>query len=241
MNDKSEESFHQHNRLREFNIEKYSIRHVALKLCYLGWNYGGFVTQNDVKKTVEDALFSALLKTKLIVDRESSHYTRCGRTDKGVSSVGQVIALHLRSKCLSGVGIVRTPIISEEVSSNTLQSESLSPLSPVSISSNSRNEQEIDYVRTLNSVLPSDIRVLSYAPVPLCFDARFSTVSRTYKYFFIRKELDIERMQQASQRFIGEHDFRNFCKIDVSNVENFVRRIHSFDIGPVAQSQRFRV
>ena len=25
--------------------------------------------------------------------------------------------------------------------------------------------------------------------------------------------LDIERMREASQHFLGEHDFRNFCKV----------------------------
>jgi len=35
-------------------------------------------------------LFAALQKTRLIVDRDSSHYSRCGRTDKGVSALGQV-------------------------------------------------------------------------------------------------------------------------------------------------------
>jgi len=62
---------------------------------------------------------------------------------------------------------------------------------------------------------------------------RFWCKGRTYKYFFIREQLDIDAMKQAAQLLVGEHDFRNFCKMDVEHVANFVRRIYSFDIEPV--------
>ena len=38
----------------------------------------------------QSCLFECLQKTKLITDSRSCHYTRCGRTDKGVSAFGQV-------------------------------------------------------------------------------------------------------------------------------------------------------
>ena len=41
-----------------------------------------------------------ILSSYLLIDC-CSHYTRCGRTDKGVSAFGQVIALHLRSNLTS--------------------------------------------------------------------------------------------------------------------------------------------
>jgi hypothetical protein len=37
-------------------------------------------------------------------------------------------------------------------------------------------------------------------------------------------------MKQGLQNMIGTHDFRNFCKMDVEKVYNFVRTIHSADI-----------
>lgn len=59
---------------------------------------------------MESHLFSALTKLRLIESREvgkssplaltswqTSGYSRCGRTDKGVSALGQVVALRLRS------------------------------------------------------------------------------------------------------------------------------------------------
>jgi tRNA pseudouridine38/39 synthase len=38
-------------------------------------------------------------------------------------------------------------------------------------------------------------------------------------------------MRSAAQKFVGEHDFRNFCKMDVNGgITNFRRRILSFQI-----------
>lgn len=69
---------------------RYQKRHIALKLLYLGWNYDGFVVQDNTTNTIEDHLFKALIKGTLIENRASSNYHRCGRTDQGVSSFCQV-------------------------------------------------------------------------------------------------------------------------------------------------------
>lgn len=40
---------------------------------------------------VQSEIFKAIEKTRLLIgDKKDSHYSRCGRTDKGVSAVGQV-------------------------------------------------------------------------------------------------------------------------------------------------------
>jgi tRNA pseudouridine38/39 synthase len=95
--------------------------------------------------------------------------------------------------------------------------------------------EELDYVQMLNGVLPSSIRVSAWAPVPEDFNARFSCRGRHYRYFFtdLREELDIEAMRKAAGYFIGEHDFRNFCKLDVAmQITNFKRTMLSADIVP---------
>lgn len=75
---------------RAFDFAAHPRRHVALRLAYLGWQYQGFAVQENTDNTVEARVFEALLKTKLIQDRQSSNYHRCGRTDKGVSAFSQV-------------------------------------------------------------------------------------------------------------------------------------------------------
>jgi len=64
-------------------MSKYRQRHVALHVAYIGTNYAGFAVQEACIDTIEQHLFAALEKTKLIADRRSFHYSRCGRTDKG--------------------------------------------------------------------------------------------------------------------------------------------------------------
>lgn len=78
---------------RPFDFSAHPRRHVALRLAYLGWAYQGFAVQENTDNTVEARLFEALLKTRLIQDRQSSNYHRCGRTDKGVSAFSQVSSI----------------------------------------------------------------------------------------------------------------------------------------------------
>ena len=54
----------------------------------------------DPFPTVESLLFAALTKACLVDSRSGSGYTRCGRTDRGVSSGGQVVSLRIRSRAL---------------------------------------------------------------------------------------------------------------------------------------------
>ncbi|CAN0387810.1 unnamed protein product, partial [Discosporangium mesarthrocarpum] len=45
------------------------------------------------------------------------------------------------------------------------------------------------------------------------------------RYFFLARDLDIGAMKEACALLVGVHDFRNLCKIDASNVSNFVREV----------------
>lgn len=97
--------------------------------------------------------------------------------------------------------------------------------------------KEIRYTHILNRVLPPDIRVLAWAPVEPSFSARFSCLERTYRYFFPHADLDIVTMNNAAQKYVGTHDFRNLCKMDVANgVINFQRTILSAQVQLVGQT-----
>ncbi|XP_075765725.1 tRNA pseudouridine(38/39) synthase isoform X3 [Pelodiscus sinensis] len=74
---------------RPFDFSAYDRKHVALKIAYLGWGYQGFASQENTNNTIEEKLFEALSKTRLVDNRQTSNYHRCGRTDKGVSAFGQ--------------------------------------------------------------------------------------------------------------------------------------------------------
>lgn len=73
---------------------------LAFKFSYLGKNYKGLAIQKNTTDTIEHQIFLALQRTCLIPTEEYSInktcYTRCGRTDKGVSALGNVCALYVR-------------------------------------------------------------------------------------------------------------------------------------------------
>ncbi|KAM9426718.1 tRNA pseudouridine(38/39) synthase isoform 2-T2 [Pholidichthys leucotaenia] len=201
---------------RPFDFTAHPRRHVALRLAYLGWAYQGFAVQENTDNTVEARLFEALQKTRLIQDRQSSNYHRCGRTDKGVSAFSQVITIDLRStQFCRGLGAILPENVSVAVKTKAAV-------------------LELPYVKMLNRVLPQDIRVLDWAPVAEGFSARFDCQSRTYRYYFPRGILDVELMAEAAKRYEGTHDFRNLCKMDVGNgVLQFERTILSATVKPV--------
>ncbi|CEP07543.1 hypothetical protein [Parasitella parasitica] len=88
-----------HGKHRPFDMAQYSQQRIALKVAYIGWNYSGFASQGDEinTPTVEGQIFKALEACRLIAHSSQCQFTRCGRTDKGVSGLGQVIALNVRN------------------------------------------------------------------------------------------------------------------------------------------------
>jgi len=202
----------------KFDFDRFKRRHVLLRVSYFGWDYMGFATQEDAGKSIESELFAALLQTKLVRSREESNYHRCGRTDRGVSATGQVISLDLRTALMDGDGV--------------FAQEGFKGEGP-------GKEEEIDYCTVLNRNLPPEIRVTGWAPAPrLDYSARFDCNSRTYHYYFPRASASLTSMQSAGQRMIGEHDFRNFCKMDVNNgVVKFMRRVDSISVDCVLQEE----
>lgn len=207
---------------REFDPAKYSTRLIALKLAYLGKYYNGFEHHNNnpaPRPTIEEELWKALYKCKLIyptdtkaleagqVSWEGCEYSKCGRTDKGVSAFGQVIGIRVRS---NRPVRKRKDSISLEVDSpadnnqGMLHMENGLELGSLPLSSNdgfggfenfSVEEEDLDsfdpigdeihYPTVLNNILPPDIRILAWCPAPpVGFSARFSCKERQYKYFF---------------------------------------------------------
>lgn len=87
---------------------------------------------------------------------------------------------------------------------------------------------DIDSAR-VNRALPEDIRIRDLGPAPEGFDARFSAIWRRYAYRVSdspdgpdplerkavlewNRPLDLDRMNEAAQALIGEHDFAAYCK-----------------------------
>ncbi|PVG04144.1 tRNA pseudouridine synthase [Serendipita vermifera] len=208
---------------KQFNFYLYPRRKIALKFCYHGWEYNGLAFQSEPTPlpTVEGMLFDALAKARLIdpdAGFEGCDWSRCGRTDSGVSSAGQVVAVRVRS---------------------TLRPLATVEEADTAVSSGTLPEPEVQYLRVLNRILPDSIRILAWASVRENFSARFDCRYRHYKYFFNSlpppsPPLDIGLMQEAASRLVGTHDFRHFCKLDGSKqIERYDRRVDSVAISRV--------
>ncbi|KAF9200962.1 tRNA pseudouridine synthase 3 [Haplosporangium sp. Z 27] len=231
---------------RPFDFSKYAKRHVAFKIAYFGWPYGGFASQGLANvKTIESELFNALLAARIIDDPQNCNYSRCGRTDRGVSGLGQVVALTVRSALpKSSPHVIRTegdgfdPKDQEEMEGLT-QEEQEAKAGVYTKNGIKRNKDgsvfgELAYLNIINRLLPPDIRIVAWAPVTEDFNARFHCSWREYKYFFPKGTIDIDRMRAGAVKFLGTHDFRNFCKYDTSKtIENYERTIHAISIDPV--------
>lgn len=236
---------------KDFDFSSYPKRKIALKFCYSGWEYNGLAYQSlpTPLPTVEDVLFNALVKAKLIDPEagfEGCGWEKCGRTDRGVSAAGQVVSFWVRS-ALSGqevesIHLPSSAIVNANSSpegrpasiDDELGSFDTSPSSSPVSKPLTRYTPEHNYVAILNRILPSTIRILAWSPVLPSFSARFSCQYRHYKYFFSSQGLNIDLMRAAASRLVGLHDFRNICKLDPGKqITIFKRRIISVDINPV--------
>jgi tRNA pseudouridine38-40 synthase len=82
------------------------------------------------------------------------------------------------------------------------------------------------WVRGTNALLPDTVAVLWAREVEAAFHARYSALSRTYRYVLLNRPvrpalaagrvgwfhlpLDVKRMREAAAQLVGEHDFSAF-------------------------------
>ena len=161
---------------------------VRLDLSYDGRDFSGWARQHS-RRTVQGELETALRT----VTRSAETYdlTVAGRTDAGVHASGQVAHVDLPR-----------PVWEEH--RGTL-------------------------LRRLAGLLPQDVRVWRVAEAPPHFHARFSAIWRRYRYrvsdhpagvdpllrghvLWYHRPLDLEAMNEAAGRLLGEHDFAAYCR-----------------------------
>ena len=89
----------------------------------------------------------------------------------------------------------------------------------------------------INRFLPADISVASIKKVMPDANARYSALSRTYKYFvsrvkdpfsqssswFIQGDLDVDLMNRASEILMKHSDFTSFCRLHSDNKNNICK------------------
>ena len=116
--------------------------------------------------------------------------------------------------------------------------------------------------RGLNSLLPTDIRIIHCETATKEYQPNRASISKEYHYYFtaspidnvavadiaahipvkINAETDLIKLRQACQLFVGRHDFYSFSSRDKSAAENnattvrevFYCDIHPADFSPLA-------
>ncbi len=111
----------------------------------------------------------------------------------------------------------------------------------------------------LNSVLPSDVRIVECSDVPLAFNSRFDAKFRVYRYeimlrptsiwrryrWYIKWNLNLDVMRKASEYLIGEHDFSSFtCKAEerspwINMSEMWIKKLEPDGIALEFKANRF--
>jgi tRNA pseudouridine38-40 synthase len=107
------------------------------------------------------------------------------------------------------------------------------------------------WVRGVNALLPDSVAVLWSRQVDAEFHARYSAVSRTYRYVLLNRAvrpalaaskvgwfhlpLGLEAMREAAGLLVGEHDFSAFRSSECQ-AKTPVRRLHALEIE--AQGER---
>ena len=175
------------------------MRNIKLIIEYDGTNYCGWQKQAQ-GPTVQDEIQNALKD----ITREDITLLGSGRTDSGVHALVQVANFKTESK--------------------------IKPL---------------EFQMGLNSVLPKDISIVQADEVDPEFHAQFSAKTKIYLYkiynnpspsallrdrvWFMPQELDLEKMKEASQCLMGEHDFKALAQIG-SEIKTTVRTVTSISL-----------
>ena len=175
------------------------MKRVRMVLAYDGTNYCGWQLQPN-GITIEEVLNQAL--SELL--REPVVVIGASRTDSGVHAEGAVAVF---------------------------DTENRMPADKICFA--------------LNQRLPEDIRVLQSDEVSLTWHPRKQNCVKTYEYRILNRkismptrrlyshfcyfDMDVEKMQQAAEYLLGEHDFKSFCTVR-TQAEETVRTIYSLNV-----------
>ena len=176
------------------------MRNIKMIVQYDGSNFKGFQRLKDNDHTIQGTIEDVLSK----LTEEKIEIVASGRTDMGVHALGQVVNFKTNS---------------------------------------TKSVEKIQ--KYLYKYLPESIVVTKIEEVDERFHSRYNAKSKIYMYridnnefhnpfnrkytYHLDKKLDIEKMQEASQYLIGEHDFSSFAS-SRSKKKSHVRKIEYIKI-----------
>lgn len=187
------------------------MRNLRLDICYDGTRYHGWQRLNGADLTIQGKLEQTLSK----ILGEAVEISGSGRTDAGVHALGQVANFHTDS---------------------TLPAEEI--------------------LAQLRRYLPEDIGIESCKECSERFHARLNARKKTYRYRIWNSErpcvferrfvarmtqtLDLEKMREAANLLVGQHDFSAFCA-NKKMKKSTVRQIYAIEIVRIGEEIQISV
>lgn len=172
---------------------------IRLDISYDGHNFKGF--QRQIKeRTVQQEIETVLSR----IFNTDIVISASGRTDAGVHALKQVVTF-MPNKEVSDLALLRY---------------------------------------SLNRMLPNDIHVNAIQFVDDSFHPRLHALLKTYKYILnmgeanpfyenyryeFKRKLDVNKVLEAKELFVGEHNFKNFTTKEEDN-HDYVRTINSIEV-----------
>lgn len=191
---------------------------MRLDLAYRGTGFRGFAANEGVRTVAGD--LSAALERIL---GETPVLTVAGRTDAGVHATGQVVSFQIGADGLPRIAGCRN-------GENQLarHPDRTGQIDGLDASSRQATAKLHRLASSLNRMLSPEIAVTAASLAEDGFDARHSAIARAYEYrvrnaahpdprladleWHVREHLDVDLMNEAACRFVGEHDFTSFCR-----------------------------
>lgn len=184
------------------------MRNIKIVIEYDGKNFNGWQKQPD-KMNIQGEIERAIFE----ITGENVDLIASGRTDAGVHSLGQTANFKMENNM---------------------------PLEKIPLA--------------INSKLKKSIRVQSAEEVDERFHARYNCTGKKYRYVInnaliesalyrdfelhISNKLDIEKMREAIQHFVGKHDFSAFKSSGTSS-KNSIREIYKAEI--IQDGERIKI
>jgi len=173
-------------------------RNIKLSVAYDGTRYKGFQRLSDNDNTIQNKIETCLSR---LLDEEIL-VIGASRTDAGVHALDQIVNFQIK---------------------------------------NEMNITEMQF--NINKYLPEDIIIREIEEVPLNFHSRYWIEKKTYIYrihtdripplferrfvYNLGKQLDVDKMKEASKLLIGKKDFLGFSKKNMK--KSSVRNIYDIE------------
>ncbi len=187
------------------------MRNIRLDICYDGTRYKGWQRLTGVENTLQGKLETALSR----ILEEEIEVSGSGRTDAGAHAAQQVVSFQTESR-----------MTCEEI------------------------------LAKLRRYLPEDMGIYSCKEAAPRFHARLNAKTKIYRYriwnsenpcvfqrrfvWVLPEALDLEKMREAAEHLLGEHDFCAFCA-NKKMKKSTVRRIDEICISSVGQELQITV